>query len=171
MTSPTDNSQFSQGGSLLARPLLPLVRIVQMLYLTGPFDTVAQLVDELHEPMETAQATYPDPAALLRPHLDILKEFERFKHPQPPLARILEEDLTAVDPVEALALYVGQDMMVRELEQINSLLCAPCGCTLCCTGPDHTLHQEFFEIPLGTAEVSLFALPVVDSAESRNHSP
>lgn len=168
---PTNDKEFEAGLALLARPLMPLARIVQMLYLTGPFDTVAEVVAELNEPIETNSATYADPAALLRPHLDLLKEFERFKHPQPPLARILDEEENPVDPMEAIALYVGQQLLIRELETINSLLCAPCGCTLCCTGPDNHLQQDFFEIPLREDEPVLFPLPRVDNQESREKTP
>jgi len=170
MSSPTD-PRYAPGLDLLARPLAPLVRIVQMLYLTGPFERVAQVLEELNEPIETHHATYAEPAALLRPHLDVLKEFERFKHPQPPLARILEENGAPVDAMEALALYVEQQLLTVELERINSLLCAPCGCTLCCTGPDAGQRQDFFEIPLTDEEITRFLLPRIDSPACRDQSP
>lgn len=163
--------QFESGLALLAKPLLPLARIVQMLYLTGPFATVAEVIDELHEPIETNTATYDNPGDLLRPHLDLLREFERFKRPQPPLARILDEEENPIEPMEAIALYVGQQLLTRELETINSLLCAPCGCTLCCVGPDAQQQQTFFEIPLQPEETSLFDLPQINSRQSRETTP
>ena len=169
-TNPPDQ-QFAPGLALLAKPLMPLARIVQMLYLTGPFNTVAEVLDELREPIETNNATYDDPAAMLRPHLDLLQTFERFKHPQPPLARILDADENPIDPIEAIALHVGQRLLTRELETINSLLCTPCGCTLCCVGPKEEERQDFFEIPLQACETTLFALPKIDTRESRQTSP
>ncbi|MDH3393938.1 MAG: YkgJ family cysteine cluster protein, partial [Desulfobulbaceae bacterium] len=82
-----------------------------------------------------------------------------------------DEEGNPLDPMEALALYVGQQLLTRELEAINSLLCAPCGCTLCCTGPDDRQQQDFFEIPLRENEPTLFALPQVDNTESRKATP
>jgi len=60
---------------------------------------------------------------------------------------------------------------VRELESINSLLCGPQGCTLCCTGPADEEKQLFFEIPLQAEEAALFPLKRVDSVDSRKASP
>ncbi len=170
MSSSTD-PRFAAGLELLGRPISPLARIVQMLYLTGPFDRVAEVIDELREPIETHHATYPEPAALLRPHLDILETFERLKHPRPPLARIIDEDGSPLDAMEALALYVEQQLLTAELERINSLLCTPCGCTLCCIGPGDEQRQKFFEIPLAGHEIERFPLPRVESDASRAGSP
>ncbi|MDH3346903.1 MAG: hypothetical protein OEM02_02205, partial [Desulfobulbaceae bacterium] len=167
----TDDQQFEAGLALLAKPIAPLARIVQMLYLTGPFETISDVLQELHEPIETNHAVYDDPSGLLLPHLDLLQEFERLKHPRAPLARILDEQENPIEPMEALALYVSQQLLTRELETINSLLCAPCGCTLCCVGPNEQQTQEFFEIPLKADEVTLFPLAQVDNHESRRTSP
>ncbi len=45
--------ECGQGLDQLKKPILPLVRLAQMLYLTGPFDTFAPLLDEFTEPVET----------------------------------------------------------------------------------------------------------------------
>ena len=144
-----------------------LVRLVQLLYLTGPFETVAAVLQEFKEPVETEGATYEHPDLLLRPYLPLLAEFERLKHSLPPSWAVYGENGEVVDPFEGLELWVTQQALAAELETINSLLCDPCGCTLCCTGPEPGMSQEFFEIPLTEAETRLFSLPVTDSAASR----
>ena len=62
-----------------------------------------------------------------------------------------------------------------ELEKINSLLCGPCMCVLCCVGPDYgvaadagrVMRQDFFEIPLTAKETALFELPKMDNEGTR----
>ena len=75
------SEKFAGGLRLLKKPILPLVRIVQLLYLTGPFERIAQILDELGEPIETATTVYEDPPAVLKPYLPALAEFERLKQP------------------------------------------------------------------------------------------
>ncbi len=161
-----DTSQFQAGLDRLAQPILPLVRLVQLLFLTGPFATVGEVVAELNEPIETV-VRYEEPAQALAPYLDLMAEFHRLKDPTPASYTILDEGLGPLSPLEAIDLWVAQQVVSRELETINSLLCGPCGCALCCTGPSAELRQIFFEIPLTAAETSLFPLPKTDSPESR----
>ena len=157
-----------QGGlAQLKNPILPLVRLAQMLYLTGPFTTFAPMLDEFTEPVETGGVPYKKPATLLHPYLDLLEIFERIKTPRPPARILLNEQLEPMDPLDALDSWVAQEVVKRELETINSQLCRPCNCTLCCIGPDDTLNQDFFEIPLQPEETSLFDLPRIDSPETR----
>jgi Fe-S-cluster containining protein len=160
-------SQLQAGRRLLARPLLPLVRLVQLLYLTGPFARIEEVLEQLREPLATAGVNYPEPDLVLAPHREILRRFETLKEPGAAPATILDEQHQPLSLLEALAAEVGQAILERELEEINSLLCGPCGCTLCCTGPSPEMTQEFFEIPLASAETSLFALPRIDSPASR----
>ena len=54
---------------------------------------------------------------------------------------------------EAVDGWIGQAVLRRELEEINSLLCGPCRCNLCCVGPEADMRQSFFEIPLSPAEI------------------
>ncbi|MEA3546122.1 MAG: YkgJ family cysteine cluster protein [Thermodesulfobacteriota bacterium] len=159
--------ECSQGLDQLQKPILPLVRLVQMLYLTGPFDTFAPLLDEFSEPVETGGVSYKKPGTLLRPYLDLLEIFERIKMPRSPARILLNEQLEPMDPLDALDSWVAQEVINRELESINSQLCRPCNCTLCCVGPDDTLNQDFFEIPLQPEEASLFELNRIDSPETR----
>ncbi|HIJ77785.1 MAG: YkgJ family cysteine cluster protein [Desulfobulbaceae bacterium] len=167
MNDLTANTKFQEGLHLLKHPLLPLVRIVQLLYLTGPFERVAPILDELIEPIETATATYDKPGELLRPFLPELEMMEPLKHPAPPTYRILAENLEELDQFEAMELMICQQVITKELEQINSLLCGTCGCTLCCVGPTADMGHDFFEIPLSAPETALFALARIDNDDSR----
>ncbi len=162
---------FQKGIRLLAHPVLPLVRILQFLYLTAPVDTVAPLLDEFTEPVETGFTSYENPQALLAPYLPILAEFERLKKPAPLSHCILSEDHEEMAQFEALELWVSQQVLTRELETINSLLCGPCHCMLCCVGPDRTMAQSFFEIPLLEQETALFDIARVETCESQILSP
>ena len=162
-----DTPQFQAGLDCLAQPILPLVRLVQLLFLTWPFATVSEVVAELNEPIETV-VRYEEPAKALAPYLDLMGEYQRLKEPAPPAGyTIVDEDLNPLSPMEAIDLWVSQQVVNRELETINSLLCGPCLCANCCTGPSAGLRQEFFEIPLAEAETSLFALPKIDTPDSR----
>ena len=160
-----NTTQYQAGLDRLAHPILPLVRLVQLLFLTGPFATVEEVVAELNEPIETV-VSYPEPAAALAPYLDLMAEFQALKEPTPVRYTILDPDLNPLSALEAIDLWVSQQVVSRELESINSLLCEPCGCALCCTGPSPDLRQEFFEIPLAADEAGLFALPRVDNPET-----
>lgn len=166
-----NSPQFAMGVALLKSPILPLVRIVQMLYLAGPFARIAPILEELNEPVEMAASTYENPKELLLPYLDELRLFEQLKHPEPEEALVLGEDLEPLDRFETLELLVTQRILSRELEKINSLLCGPCGCTLCCLGPSTAMSQVFFEIPLEEDETTLFNIPRIDTGESRQTDP
>lgn len=168
----TKNSseKFQNGIKILQNPILPLVRIVHLLYLTGPFETVDPILDELNEPVETEVVTYENPGELLRPYLHILKTFEQLKHPTDNPFIILNDQLEPLDLFESIELWVAQNIMIMELEQINSLLCRPCNCTLCCIGPEKSMSQEFFEIPLTEDEIKLFPLEKIDTEQTRQQS-
>lgn len=167
---------------MLKRPILPVVRMVQFLYLTGPFRNVAPILDELNEPIETEAAKYENPAELLKPYLPVMENFEVLKHKQhrllPSLPAIVDEQLRPLGRIAAVQLWTSQQVLTMELERINSLLCGSCHCVICCIGPDHGLtpgstkkmKQHFFEIPLTEKETDLFDLARVDDARSRKRS-
>lgn len=155
----------------LASPILPLARLAGMLYLTGPFADLTSLLAELTEPVETGGIRYAEPQTLLFPYLEAMRPFERLKIPQAPSRIIVGEDMQPVDQFTALDGWVTQNILTRELEEINSLLCGPCGCTLCCTGPSAGQQQEYFEIPLAASETALFALPRFDDEQTRSATP
>ena len=160
--------QCEQGVERLRQPILPLVRLAGMLYLTGPFDTTSSLLPELHEPVETAGLTYDNPGETLQSYQEDMLPFERLKNPQPGSRIILDTDLNGVDSFAAVDSWVAQNVLERELETINSLLCGPCGCNLCCIGPSGVMSHDFFEIPLLDNEIQFFPLTKEDSGESRS---
>ncbi|OGQ94401.1 MAG: hypothetical protein A2521_09810 [Deltaproteobacteria bacterium RIFOXYD12_FULL_57_12] len=159
------------GTKLLARPLLPLVRIVQFVYLSGPYKGIEPLLAELPAELEVQDIRYEAPADLLRPMLPVLRTAEAMKKPAAlrSLPVIQDEQRRPLNPFKAMELWVGQQVLTRELERINSLLCEPRGCTLCCVGPDAAagMRQHFFEIPLRDMEVAWFNDPLVDTEASR----
>lgn len=162
--------QFSAGLAALRQPVLPLVRIVLMVYLTGPFATVDEVLTQLTEPIDTGKTVYDNPADLLAPYLPTLKKFERLKDEIPLPWLILDDHNNELNFFEAIDAWVSQTVLDQELETINSLLCGPCGCTLCCTGPDRDMAQLFFEIPIADTEIALFPLPLIDSSETRRQT-
>lgn len=164
------DDKYTQGADLLRHPVLPLVSMVQFLFMTGPFATVSELIDELPEPIETDMATYVNPRTILSEYIDILSQYEEMKEGGYPVIRVMDEENRGVDPYTAWNAYILQEVLTRELERINSVLCAPCGCTLCCTGPDKNMEQEFFEIPLAPEELGLFDVSRCQSEESRSRS-
>jgi len=165
------DNKFTEGISLLQQPIMPLVSMVQFLYMTGPFATVAEVLNELPEPIETDRITYEHPRSLLSGYLDILAGFEQLKEGTFQAPTVVDEENNPVDPFTAGAAVIQQQLLVAELEKINSVLCGPCGCKLCCVGPENSMEQEFFEVPLGTGELDLFAVSRCDNEASRSSLP
>lgn len=160
--------KFAAGVRLLSQPVLPLVSMLQFLYLTGPFATVAEVIAELPEPIETDRTVYANPRALLTSYLEILAGLEQVKPDAANLPTVVDEAGRPVDQLTAAAALLQQRVLTAELEEINSLLCGPCRCTLCCVGPAAEMAQEFFEIPLAAGELDLFQVPRHDSDASRS---
>lgn len=163
-------NKYKDGVRLLNRPVMPLVSMVQFLFMTGPFVTVAEVIAELPEPIETDRATYEKPRAMLSEYVDILTGYEQLKEGDYQAVEVVDENNTPVDAFTAATSHIQQQVLTRELEKINSVLCAPCGCTLCCVGPDQSMAQEFFEIPLTKNELEFFEVHRYASEESRRHS-
>lgn len=166
---------LTEGLALLHQPVLPLVGIVQFIYLTGDFASVQEVIAELPEEIETGYTCYRDPAGALAPYLDLLEPLTALKAGTPPSEQVIDADGQPVDAMTATGVLVAQRILTRELERINSLLCGPCGCTLCCVGPEPGMAQRYFEIPLRVEETGLFPIGRVDSPESRaqriDHEP
>ena len=167
------NPSLAEGLARLKTPVLPLVHIVQWLYLSGPFQTVAEMLPQLTEPIEMEHGTYHDPITVLAPYSEALAHLHGLKqHPAAATPRFIQdEDGTSLDAMEAVVQWTRHLILSRELEAINSLLCAPQGCTLCCTGPTDEQQQLFFEIPLEASETALFDLRRHDDPESRTATP
>lgn len=175
---------------MLESPAWPLCNMAIMLFLTGPYSDFSQLIGDMPEDIDIASITYPDPAKILTKHMDLLNIFETFKPPgsdetsdtrgkkpsgcargQQEQIRVFSDSGKELEPFEAISAMTKQGILDRELGMLNSFLCGPCGCTLCCTGPEQDAEQDFFEIPLSSAETALFDLPVIDSEKSRKTDP
>ena len=141
--------------------------MVQFLYLTGEFATVAEVIAEMPGPIETGYTVYEHPRQLLTAHLDHLHLLEELRAGYQPPSPVRDEAGNPVDGMTAWTSLINQRIMEDELAVINSLLCEPCGCTLCCTGPEKTMEQEFFEIPLKEHEADIFAIDRYDTPVSR----
>jgi Fe-S-cluster containining protein len=164
-----EKEALTAGLALLRQPVLPLVGIVQFLYLTGDFASVEEVIGQMPEDIETGYARYGDAASLLAPYADLLQPLVALKAGVPPRDRVIDSEGHPVDPMTATGALVAQRILVRELERINSLLCAPCGCTLCCVGPDAGMAQAYFEIPLYPGEIDFFPLERIDTAAAQAH--
>jgi len=175
-----NEKMFEPGLYRLKKPVLPLVNMVQFLYLTGPFATIAEVLSRLTKAVELEGVLYENPQQLLKEYEGFLGEFEVIKGKKKlsvGLPFIIDEKDEPVAKRQALELWIKQQIVSQELETVNSLLCGPCGCVLCCTGPNSEfdeasgfkgrMKQEFFEIPLAESEIVLFDLKRVDTADSR----
>ena len=183
MPNSGDSSQKNDSNEalwMLQHPVVPIFRMVQFLYLTGPFKVVEEIVAEMVEPIETNTARYENPPLLLQPYLPIMKQIENLKKEKgdgdQAVPKIVDEHNKSVNKFTAMESWVGQQLLNAELEKINSMLCGPCGCVLCCVGPDYDadpdsprkMKQDFFEIPLTDEETDRFDLPKSDNAETRS---
>ncbi|PID72718.1 MAG: hypothetical protein CSB34_00740 [Desulfobulbus propionicus] len=162
-----DKEQLQQGITLLSQPVLPLVSMVQFFLFTGDFAAVGDILRELPDPIETDFACYKDPAALLAPYEEDIARILHVQNGAELPYKVVNEAGQEVDNMTATAAIVTHTILTRELEQINSALCAPCNCRLCCVGPEQDMEQEFFEIPLGNGEREAFSVAVIDNAASR----
>lgn len=161
--------QLEEGILLLQQPILPLISMVQFLFFTGPFRTVDEVICEMPSPIETLFTTYKQPKELLLRHKSTLQLLEGIKTGEKPPWDIIGVQGEQVDAMSAISAIVQQQILTKELEKINSLLCAPCKCNLCCVGPDDSMQQDFFEIPLQKEEPDLFPVEKTDTPESQNH--
>ena len=165
-----EKEALKAGLALLRQPVLPLVGIVQFLYLTGDFASVEEVIGQMPEEIETGYALYGDAATLLAPYADLL---------QPPgcsQGRAYHRTIgwliprgNPVDPMTATGALVAQHILVRELERINSLLCAPCGCTLCCVGPDADMARPISRSRCNREKPHFFPLERIDTSASQAH--
>ena len=175
-----NNTRDAEGLDLLKQPVLPLVNMVEFLYLTGPFKKIKEVLSRMTKPVELEGVQFENPQQMLRPYETVLQEFEVIKGEKKlsaSLPFIVDEKQNPLAKRGALELWIKQQILSQELEKINSRLCGPCGCVLCCTGPNSEfdtlsgfkgeMRQEFFEIPLGDSEVDIFTLSRIDTEDSR----
>lgn len=165
---------LEKGEWLLAHPVLPLVQIVQFLYYSGPFEQVGQVLAELVEPIETASAVYENPSVILAFYLPALQDYEQMKGHggSSCVPTIYDEEGRQLDGMAALEAWVTFRVLDMELEILNSELCRPWGCALCCSGPEaEDDKHEFFHIPLRDSELCCLDLPRFESDLSREATP
>jgi Fe-S-cluster containining protein len=175
-----NNTKVTEVLDCLKLPVLPLVNMVEFLYLTGPFKKINEVLSQLTKPVELEGVQYKKPQQTLKPYETFLQEFEVVKGEKKLSAGLpffVDEKQKPLAKRQALELWIKQQILSRELEKINSILCGPCGCVLCCTGPNSEfdalsgfkgkMKQEFFEIPLEDSEVDIFALTRIDTVDSR----
>lgn len=143
--------------------------MVQFLFLTGEFHTVAEVIAELPQPIETGYTVYEQPQQLLAPFVDTLHPLHQLKSGQATFDTIVTPQGEPVDQMTAVSAIIAQQALTIELEAINSAFCAPCGCTLCCVGPEPEMEQHFFEIPLDESETALFPVSRINTERSRRH--
>ncbi len=153
---------------LLRQPIWPLIRLVHMLSLAGGYDTPKDLINDLPSPLDTGSLVYEDPRQKLYNYLDVLEPLVLGKIPS---QKILGNDSEELDPIEKSLIFCHQMVLERELETINSLLCGPCNCHLCCIGPGAHDKNFFFEIPLRQDELRLFNVDVISTQASKSMSP
>ncbi len=166
-----NSEQKNLGLERLQQPILPLIRLLHLLFLTGPFEAVSELLEELPDEIEQGPLVYQKPALLLAPYLDILENLKGLKTPEILPVVIINEQGELAESMEALEAWICHQVITRELEEINSALCYPCGCDLCCVGPTEKMNQDFFEIPLMPNEKNLFPLSHIDTDLSRSITP
>jgi len=177
------NKKFAEGIHRLKQPILPLVKMVEFLYLTGPCKTLQEILGRLTQPVALEGLHYENPQQALQSYEKIIREFEVLKGERKlsaSLPFIVNEKQVPLARRQSLECWIRQQILDQELEEINSTLCGPCGCVLCCTGPNSEfdtlsgfrgkMKQEYFEIPLADNEVDLFILARIDSEESRAHT-
>ena len=160
--------ELTAGLKLLQQPIIPLVNIVQFLFITGDFQSIEDIIREMPDEIETAHSTYKNSQKILQSHLNSLRQLENIKSERKQGITVIDEAGNQVDTMTAVTCQVNQLILENELETINSALCGPCNCTLCCTGPEPDIEQEFFEIPLTENELSLFNLEQYDTRDSRS---
>ena len=164
-----NKEMFAAGLEALRRPVLPLLGIVEFLLLTGDFASAAEVIAQLPETIETGYAVYPQAALQLAPYAVLLQPLVDFKAGKGPEEQVVTSEGEPVDAMTATSALVAQRVLTQELAHINSLLCGPCQCTLCCVGPEASMAQSYFEIPLQPGETGFFPLERIDSLASRTH--
>ena len=152
-----EKQNIRDGKYRLLHPVLPLVDMVQFLYLTGPLGTIDGVLKEMKEVIEIKGSVYENPCRSLAPYVEILQDLEVVKSKRKlsySFPFIVNEKEEPQAKLQSLELWIKQRVLTKELEEINSILCKPCGCVLCCTGPDSgfdetagykkKMVQEFF---------------------------
>ena len=116
-----DDKIFEQGLSRLKKPVLPLINMVQFLYLTGPIKTIDEVLGRLSKAVELEGVLYGNPQQLLKPYAAFLREFEVIKGKKKlaaPLPFIINEKDEPVAKRQALELWIKQQIKSLQLPAI-----------------------------------------------------
>ena len=163
--SPEDSPQWKQALALMEGPIWPLVELVKMLYLAGGYQDIDLLFSQLPDPIEMEHATYNNPVERLAPYKEMISAFFSANDLD---VTIKDEMGEILDPLMAKESLLRQKIIEQELETINSLLCTPMGCDLCCIGPTPQEKNLFFEIPISEEELDLFQVEKISTDASRS---
>jgi len=163
-----ETREWRVGLALLNRPIWPLVNLIEMISLAGGFRKLNALLNELPDEIDMDCGVYSDPAGILAPYEDLI---DPLLNPDDTFHLKILNGTKELSPIDAQKAYFKQKILERELEAINSLLCSPLGCNLCCTGPGQKDSQLFFEIPLTTEEVSIFNVRSLRDSRSLSSNP
>ena len=117
-----DKNDLTDGIELLKQPVMPLVGMVQFLFMTGPFAKVSDVIGELPEPIETDRAVYATPRSLLSGYSEALARLESLKDGAAEEPVVVDEANNPVDLHTAQTALISQEILKQELEPINSLL-------------------------------------------------
>ncbi len=82
----------------LQQPFMPLARLIQIIFLAGPFTKIDDLLAELNEPID-CQCKYDDPQTTAQPYLQILRHFEQMKTSEPLAYSIINEQGQELDRI------------------------------------------------------------------------
>ncbi len=158
------------GVDLLRRPLVPLTFLVSSLFFTAKLPSIDAAVTRLKENITLDGVFYDNPQAILKDYLEVLAPYEQFKKGGLKTRNrlVVDSDKKTLEIFAGTVLEIKQEMMRRELGRINSALCGQYNCTICCQGPLEKEENQLFELALSEEEVSLFALPRINTELTRS---
>ncbi len=159
------NSKWEKALTMMETPAWPLSRLVLLIFLTGDFESFQKALAEIEGPIDTGEILYKHPKDVISSHINAIEDAADIIAGKKPLGKtVLTAEGQPCDAFEAALLLAQQEIISKELEEINSLLCGPCSCALCCTGPTDQHEQTYFEIPLAEDEIELFNLDKIENS-------
>ena len=123
----TKDDQTGEGLWLLQHPVLPLFRMVQFLYLSGPFAGVEEVIAQFSEPIETQFARYEEPAAIMAPYLPLMKDIEPLKNTEKQAIPLIVDGHDApLNRFTAMESWVSQLILVKIKDKWDRVRTLPC---------------------------------------------
>ena len=170
LSNPRDTEEWSRALEVLKRPLWPLIKLIQVLYLAGEYRDLKALFNDLPGEIELENGPYDNIQRRLNEYSDLIEGMLEPFYLDHDVPKVLLGDET-LPPHEAYTAQLRQKLIERELEGVNSLLCSPMGCDLCCVGPRDDEKNLFFDIPLKMEEVDTIGITTFDTPLTRSSSP